>query len=74
MLLLVLFTGGINQGWLQGGAIVFTGLMHALLLQSLVPLKDVFLTLMVFLGASLLRCSFIYYSLCSLPVLSLVNG
>jgi peptidoglycan/LPS O-acetylase OafA/YrhL len=34
MLLLVLFTGGINQGWLQGGAIVFTGLMHALLLQS----------------------------------------
>jgi hypothetical protein len=74
MLLLVLFTGGINQGWLQGGAIVFTGLMHALLLQSLVPLKDVFLTFNGVSGVSLLRCFFIYYSLCSLPALSLVNG
>lgn len=72
MLLLVLFTGGINQGWLQGGAIVFTGLMHALLLQSLIPLKDVFLT---FNGVSWsISTEMFFYLLFPLLITSIVPG
>ena len=72
MLLLVLFTGGINQGWLQGGAIVFTGLMHALLLQSLVPLKDVFLT---FNGVSWsISTEMFFYLFFPLLITSIVPG
>lgn len=72
MLLLVLFTGGINQGGLQGSAIVFTALMHALLLQSLFPLKDIFLT---FNGVSWsISTEMFFYLAFPLLITSLIPG
>ncbi|EOX3821734.1 acyltransferase family protein [Enterobacter quasiroggenkampii] len=72
MLLLVIFTGGINQGGLQGAAIAFTAFLHTFLLQSLVPLKDVFLT---FNGVSWsISTEMFFYIAFPLLITSLIPG
>lgn len=44
IIVLLFFTGGLNTGGLQGAKVLFAGLANVFLFQSVIPVKDVFLT------------------------------